>query len=327
MNILFLIGNGFDINLGMETRYSDFYKYYSSIESSSTLIQKLKKEINNKIENWSDLELALGNYTGKLNSTEEFNEVFEDIEDKLADYLELIEKKFDFTKIDSKKIYKYFAHPESYLPTTDKNKVFEFKKNWRNSQEDICIITFNYTNSIEKIIDYRGKEININEYIKPYRNPIIIHSVEHIHGYYSERMVLGVNDISQMSNIEFQKNRDVIETLIKTECNQAQKHAIDDWCKSQIKDAHLICIFGSSIGDTDNHWWELIGEQLKRGCILILFEKGEPIPQRRPQKIKIAERKMKNYFLSKTKLNDKEKEIASDRIFIGTNTDMFNLVK
>jgi hypothetical protein len=30
MNILFLIGNGFDLNLGMKTRYVDFYNYYIS---------------------------------------------------------------------------------------------------------------------------------------------------------------------------------------------------------------------------------------------------------------------------------------------------------
>ena len=28
LNITFLIGNGFDIGLGLKTRYKDFYKYY-----------------------------------------------------------------------------------------------------------------------------------------------------------------------------------------------------------------------------------------------------------------------------------------------------------
>ena len=29
MNITFLIGNGFDLNLGLATAYSDFVKYYT----------------------------------------------------------------------------------------------------------------------------------------------------------------------------------------------------------------------------------------------------------------------------------------------------------
>jgi hypothetical protein len=81
-------------------------------------------------------------------------------------------------------------------------------------------------------------------------------------------MVLGVNDISQIDNIGFHKNQDIIETIIKDECNQAQKHTKEIWCKNQIKKANLICIFGSSIGDTDNIWWELVGEQLTRDCNL-----------------------------------------------------------
>ena len=77
MNILFLIGNGFDLNLGMKTNYNDFYKYYASKQSSSDLIQKLKKEIDGNIENWSDLELALGKYPSAL--TRKFLSVFHSI--------------------------------------------------------------------------------------------------------------------------------------------------------------------------------------------------------------------------------------------------------
>jgi hypothetical protein len=98
MNILYLIGNGFDINLGMATRYRDFYKYYYSIKSPKPLIDKLKQEIDHNIDNWSDLEFALGNYTKELKDTKEFDIVFEDISAELAKYLEDIESKFDFGK-------------------------------------------------------------------------------------------------------------------------------------------------------------------------------------------------------------------------------------
>ncbi|MBK7465948.1 MAG: hypothetical protein IPJ43_03540 [Saprospiraceae bacterium] len=40
MEILYIIGNGFDINLGMKTRYSDFYTYYKTTNSKSEAIQK-----------------------------------------------------------------------------------------------------------------------------------------------------------------------------------------------------------------------------------------------------------------------------------------------
>ncbi len=45
MNILYILGNGFDINLGLKTRYSDFYKYYIGIESKDENIRKLKIDV------------------------------------------------------------------------------------------------------------------------------------------------------------------------------------------------------------------------------------------------------------------------------------------
>ena len=325
MNILYLVGNGFDLNLGMKTSYNDFYKYYSSLKSKNSLIQKLKDEIDGHNINWSDLELALGDYTKYLNSTEEFNEVYEDIQDNLADYLSSIEKGFDYNQFDTKRLKKYFAFPEDSLPSEDKIKINEFKRSFGISAWNIDVITFNYTKSLEILLDYKEIPIRIDDFSKLNTYRIKIQKIEHIHGFIEERMVMGVNDISQVSNKKFHTNLDVIETIIKSDCNQAQKHTIDKRCKDQISKANLICIFGSSIGDTDNLWWQLIGEQLKRNCILIIFEKCELIPTRRPQKGVIAERRKKNYFLNKTNLNEQEKETLKDKIFVGVNTDMFNL--
>lgn len=42
MNIVHILGNGFDINLGMKTRYADFYDYYKKIKSSSEILSPQK---------------------------------------------------------------------------------------------------------------------------------------------------------------------------------------------------------------------------------------------------------------------------------------------
>ena len=43
MNITFLIGNGFDLNLGLATAYSDFVKYYKETDAEvvSRIFRKL----------------------------------------------------------------------------------------------------------------------------------------------------------------------------------------------------------------------------------------------------------------------------------------------
>lgn len=322
MNILFLIGNGFDLNLGMKTRYSDFYKFYTSIKSGRSLIESLKNEIDGNIKNWSDLELELGNYTKNLNSEEEFTEVYEDLGDRLAEYLQKIEENFDFDKIEKTKLNEYLSFPDNSLLAADRVELNAFRSKFKNSQLNVNVITFNYTKSFEKLVGYENKKLNIGSYNN---QPIALQRIEHIHGYMNSRMIMGVNDVSQISNNKFHENQNIIDAFVKTNCNQVQKHTIDDWCKKQIARAQLICIFGSSIGDTDNYWWEFIGEQLKKEIRLIIFEKGEKIPSRRPYKRAIIERRKIDYFLSKTKLNENEKKLAANKIIVGINTNMFDL--
>lgn len=46
MNITFLIGNGFDINLGLNTRYSDFYPYFVEKSTETNMIRECMKKMN-----------------------------------------------------------------------------------------------------------------------------------------------------------------------------------------------------------------------------------------------------------------------------------------
>lgn len=322
MNILFLIGNGFDLNLDLKTKYSDFYNYYKSIKSDSSAINKLKDSISNNIKNWSDLEFALGASTINIGTEDEFEEVYEDIGDRLAEYLEDEENKFDFNKVDGKKLHDYFSFPENSLLVADKNEMQAFRSTVGNSQTNVYAITFNYTRTLEKLIGYSNSALNIGKFGS---HPIILHRIEHIHGYTNDRMIMGVNDVSQMSHKAFHGNQNILDAFVKINCNQVQKHTIDNWCKEQVEKANLICIFGSSIGATDNFWWELIGEQLKKDIKLIIFEKGEKISTRRPYKKGNIERTKKEFFLNKTKLDDKDKKNSIGKIFIGINSNMFDI--
>ena len=63
--ITFLIGNGFDLQVGLKTRYIDFYKIYCDIKNNdSDLITKFKKQILQDEaqgwKNWSDFEFGMG---------------------------------------------------------------------------------------------------------------------------------------------------------------------------------------------------------------------------------------------------------------------------
>jgi hypothetical protein len=324
MNVIFLIGNGFDLNLGLKTKYSDFYEYYKKVISTSKSINELKDEITGDLKNWSDLELALGKYTENLKSVAEFDEVFEDIGEKLSDYLHKEENSYDFTKLDRKKMFDSLSYPEKHLLQADLERLNNFKKAWKNSQWNIRIITFNYTRTIEKILGDKLSNISIGTHNN---TNIMLLGVEHIHGYTNDRMVMGVNDVSQISNNSFHRNQDVIEALVKINCNQAYKHTLEEICRQQISSANLICIFGSSIGETDKMWWEIIGKRLTQDCQLIIFDRGENISTRIGYKKARLERNIRESFQKISKMSEDEKKLTTNKIYVGINTSIFDVLK
>jgi hypothetical protein len=322
LKILYILGNGFDLNLGMKTSYKDFYDYYNNIESKKESVNELKKNISNNYKNWSDLELALGQYTEALKNDFVFDEVFEDIGEQLAEYLKIEEGKLKFNNISTRGFYKDLVKPEDYLPIADKNHLQNYKHKFSTSDWHIDIFTFNYTTTIEKIINSQ-KNIKLKHHIN-INGSVFLRGVEHIHGYVDNRMVLGVNDISQLKNKKFHSNINVLEAIVKEKCNKAYKHTIDNQFTTKINKANLICIFGSSIGDTDNMWWELIGQKLINEVPIIIFTKREEvISPRIGYKNNRTERKIRNYFLKKTNLTDEQKEKYGNNVFIILDAPIF----
>lgn len=323
MKTLFIIGNGFDINLGLKTRYGQFYDYYKTIDSKSKLISELKQEIENGIENWADLELAFGKHTIKLNDIAEFDEVYDDVLDNLGDYLMSEEEKFDVTKINLAKFFYDLTYPEKSLTEEDKEELNAYKLKWKSTEWRINIMTLNYTRTIEKMLS----DIFLNvEIAKHHGHPVMLNGIQHIHGYTDKRTIMGVNDVSQIAKTDFHENQEILEALIKTKNNRVQRHTIDRICEHDIAEASLIVIFGSSLGDTDNYWWQLVGEQLIRGVKVIIFRKGEQIKERFGHKTVRSRREIKKYFLAKTGLNEQAIKEFEMNVYVGVNTEMFNLI-
>ena len=325
MQILYIIGNGFDLNLDLETSYNHFYQYYKNVESDNVNVQKLKENISKTYESWSDLELELGNYTQHLEKVEEFDEISFDIGLELSKYLHLEEKKLESFEFDQQKFFDYLSYPEKLFLPADKEKLVAFKQKWNGHHWNLNIYTLNYTTVIERIFGEKQKNVLLANHHGS--ATIKLGEIKHIHGYLDNDMVIGVNDISQIKNEAFRANRDILEQIVKSDCNQANRNNIDREFTNKIKSANLICLFGSSIGDTDNKWWELIGERLKSDCNLIIFSKGAEIPPRIRHMQARAERTIRNFFLNKTNLTEKEMETIEEKIFIGLNSGMFNGIK
>ena len=99
MNITFFIGNGFDVNLGLKTRYSDFYPYFEEHAKENNMIRNW---IDGKEKLWADLEEKLGQELRNVEQ-EQLNQFYEDKEEMdmlLIEYLEQEQQKYGFDDLD-----------------------------------------------------------------------------------------------------------------------------------------------------------------------------------------------------------------------------------
>ncbi len=324
MKILYLIGNGFDLNLNLKTKFVHFLKYYCRLKKSdTTLVNNIEKDILL----WSDLEISLGEFTYKINSSEDFINIYNNLQESLSVYLSNLDAKFDFNNFNSEKFFKDLAFPNKNLLPSDIEKFKLFQNRWNYNEVIIDIITFNYTKSIEKITGYSNEKLDISKRMNDSNYAsIFLNEIVHVHGTTDRSFVLGVNDISQIKNKKFRKNIDIREILIKYEAIQSHKSQLFESCKQKVENADLICFFGLSFGKTDRNYWELVGEQLKRGCNIIIFgineDKTSPL---RPNSVKLEKEAINKFFLQ-TKLNKKDQEKYKSNVIGAVNTKMFDLI-
>lgn len=330
MKVVYLIGNGFDLNLGLKTSYSDFYTYYLNIKSNDAQIALLKEHLKHDKDNkgkyryWSDLEIAMGEYTKKFSRREDMEKVYNDLNDNLRDYIMKIEQDHIQSGIDKDKLKRDLAHPEKYLREIFKEDFRLYVKKWETHTYETCIISFNYTNTIEAILNMKDTDIiHIGQTI--YKRDNSLHSIIHIHGL-ANAPFIGLNDASQIGNELFRDDVDVQDFLLKPKINEAVGHLNDRRSIEYISQAGMIYLFGVSLGETDKLWWEAVGERLKHDCRVIYFVYN-PDEHPRPNELTRIRKKYKEFLLSKTNLTLEEKQVAFDKIFIVHNSNMFNLKK
>lgn len=330
MKVVFIIGNGFDINLGLPTQYENFYKYYLGLDSSHDSIQvkKLKEHLKkdqdqeSRYQYWSDLEIGMGDYTVNFSNVKELKEAYYDLNDRMQEYMEIIDKKDLPASINSQKLIRDLSYPDQYLRPLFKEEIHKFLKKWETSVYETYVVSFNYTNVLEKILKMK-ENANITLSNSRFGKSNTLYPVIHIHGKLDAPLI-GLNDKSQIKNEVLRENEEVQECIIKPKLNEMLAHLVDATVDKHIRTAYLICIFGHSLGDTDNLWWNLLGERLKTDCRIIYFVYN-PKEQPRPSELNNIRRKYKKLLLSKTNLTESEKKDASNKIYIALNTDMFKL--
>jgi len=265
VNITFMIGNGFDLNLGLKTAYHHFLKHYlSHTDGDSPRVSYFKQKISQDWENWSDVEWALGqitkDYTGD-DAAQAFMECYDDIFDKLAEYLTNEETRFDEAPLDAigkAMVYGLKNWQEGFRPTR-KREIDSHIQNFSGGFTYNFII-FNYTRTTDKsLLSIEEKTLGRRQHGNTIYDNAIGKYI-HVHGYTDKDMILGVNDESQIGNIKIFEKHSPFEAdrLIKPTANLMFENETDNLAHMILQKSDLVYVYGMSIGATDQIWWERI---------------------------------------------------------------------
>lgn len=326
MQTVFLIGNGFDVNLGLKTRYTEFYDYYLNILTNNENVKNLKQHLKeNKSDFWSDLEIGLGKYTAELNSYEQVEEAYDDINDEMKKYISNIENTPLSQNIDVDLFKKNISSLESFLSPAETNRIRALYNSFHINDHLIDIVNFNYTTTIDRIIGYNKKRIEIAPAIYHNSFKTCINSILHVHGTIDDP-ILGVDNVSQISNKELVKQGDINGYLVKPLINTTVGNLIDEKAKNVILNADLICIYGMSLGETDATWWKLVGERLLKGVTVIIFVKDNEDNVSARKKANYY-RNWRNKFFNVVGIIDSKRTDLEQRVIIAPNTKIFDIRK
>lgn len=317
MKTLYIFGNGLDLAMKMKTSYPNFYEYLKT-QKGSPLLELMKQEIDGNKGMWSDMEKAFGLFTGKMKTVEELESLYYELSDYLRKYLRQEEDAFKPSVELKNKFVDDIIAPDKYLSERDKEYYNDFCRINRLSQsyKDSNIMTFNYTNTLETILNW---SIVPKEFI----NQIV-----HVHGILDDAIIIGVDNENQISNGVFRNSLRAKDILVKSQSNQVMGYRRQVVCENLIKQAHLIILFGVSLGETDGHWWKLIGEQFvkrKDLCIIQHLYDSQVIMPSKKQMIGQIERKQRHVFREKMSAKTQiEWPLESEkRLLFVTNSEAF----
>lgn len=317
MNIVYLIGNGFDIAQKYPTSYQEFYNWLANRPPVNDLQKKMLDDIQcDKTQNWSDMEIALGEFSLQTEDKEMFENFYLHIIKELKTYLCSIDDSFKMNEFIQKKYFRDIVTPEFYLTNREQTEFKKFYYDHRNETRYIDVVSFNYTGIFEKTFEGAQASNALPSCSYPYQ----FNGVIKVHGTCNSTILMGVDNQQQIKNPLFAKDEDVHDYFIKPKINLQLGFMQDEIATRIINNAHLIVTMGISFGDTDYTWWKIIGKHLKESPntkIIINHFSKENLPSSllEPRK----KRHVKDFFLSKCGLDNDNIKLFSNNVYIAVN--------
>lgn len=255
--ILYIIGNGFDLAHGMKTSYENFHQWLLDNGESNAVyrLEMLYPNIRNDIGRWCDLETALGSIT--LKDAICYDKDYQDCsdvvngEDSSHDTYRCGENLKNVVDILPGLLRDWVAS----ITTNGVSPIFKLNKGAQ-------FLSFNYTRTLENV--YQIKTDNI------------LHIHETIIG--DRPLVVGYGE-SRFEDDEFVPEDDIIDVvLIKNLLSHCRKpvDAIlkepirQSWFKS-LGEISSVIVYGHSCSKVDKPYFETVAESIKDDALWYFY--------------------------------------------------------
>ena len=263
MDVTFLIGNGFDINLGLKTRYTDFYDSYiesnkehdenSCIKKFCSIIEKDKR-----YETWADFEAAFAK--NAFGTKDDVRDILADFTVKFADYLKTQTQLCDYNRKDNiiKQLLHFLLEGYSHLENRDKKNIERSYKMHEGERITLNFVNFNYTDTLERLVKLLNNT-HITDYIYISKN------IMNIHGKLNENIIIGIDSIDQFEDEDLKNNESVGKYCVKYAINNFMGNLdIEDEFIEIIGSSTIVYVYGISFGKSDQSRWNVITKWMKK---------------------------------------------------------------
>ena len=275
MRILYLIGNGFDINAGLDTSargfVEKFFKHLEQREREATehdrklpdgvgiMLRSMRKDI----DSWGDFEIALGALTEELDAADDPIGAFREAYYEFHDFFSTVivgenerAKRADIDRGTAESFRRGCLNLFSDVMSTEERE--KLRSAYKKGQWDFDFITFNYTCLLDRLVQ-AGTQVGLNN---PFGNATTLIQPLHVHGQLSDDwgILIGVDNQSQIKGATCRGSESVSRLLVKPFSNNRMGMRRDEDAVSRIRSADMIAVYGMSLGQSDAKWWKEIAD-------------------------------------------------------------------
>ena len=262
LNVTLFVGNGFDLGLGLKTGYQDFLRHYLNRKLKiNEVVDSFVGRIQRDKDLWGDAELAFGqlDFSSLGRDVESvYRMCIHDFQQSLESYLSDEASRLIINKgqlVATRELLSLAII--NMIKGVNLSAIFDGVK-----KIVINVLTLNYTDTIDRLLDYGGKTLRsqISFRHQGTNVGIEIKDVVHLHGQIGmdSWILFGVDNPSQVADLKLRALCEEAGYLLKPQ--KAKIASLEPYRKGKdiLEKSDIVILFGTSYGKTDMTWWDMI---------------------------------------------------------------------